>query len=264
MSNVLLRARLFRVIGGAIVAAALAACGGGGGGSSMVGGGGGGGAPASVSGDMLALAPSRGWNYQGSSSSGSFTITAYADPAPVNGATALSAAAVQGTVPTVLTSGANFDASLVGIGGFNPVTGGGYTAAYEVSAGSSAALPNPTLVPGTLTQGQTFSPYAGVTATVTSVGTVPGASACPTPANGAVVAYNVNGQTYTVTYVPGCGITQFIYPSGATYTLVSVATYASIGQLGSARVVRSVNWVSTVRSILGLEHNVMPGAHLRL
>lgn len=265
MPNPLLRAGLFRVFAAATVAATLAACGGGGGGgggSSVPGGGGG--APASVSGDMLALAPSRGWNYQGNGSSGPFTITLYADPSPVNGATAVGAAAVQGTVPTVLTSGSNFDANLLAIAGFNSTTGGGYTVAYEISAGSSSTLPNPTLVPGTLTQGATFSPYAGVSATVTSVGAVPGASACPTPANGAVVAYVVNGQTYTVTYVPGCGITQFIYPGGATYTLVSVGTYTSIGQLGSARLVRSINWVSTVRSILGLEHNVMPAARLRL
>jgi hypothetical protein len=255
--------RRFFHVAVAVAATSLAACGGGGGGSAVIGGGGGGGAPASVSGDMMALAPSRGWNYQGTNSSGSFTITTYADPQPINGATAVGVAAVRGTVPTVLTSATNFDNNLLAIGGFN-ATNAGYTVSYQVSLGSSTTLAGQVLVPSTLTQGQTFSPYPGVTATVQNVGTVAGAAACPTPANGAVVAYNVNGQTYTVTYVPGCGITQFVYPSGSTYTLVSVATYASIGQLGSARMARSVGWVSTVRSILGLEHNAMPAAHLRL
>jgi hypothetical protein len=213
---------------------------------------------------MMALAPSRGWNYQGTNSSGSFTITTYADPQPIQGATAVGVAAVQGLVPTVLTSGSNFDANLLAIGGFNG-SPSGYNVAYEVSLGSTAAVPgSPQLVPSTLTQGQTFNPYAGVTATVTSVGAVAGASACPTPGPGAVVKYAFSGQTYTVTYVPGCGITQFSYPSGATYTLVSTATYASIGQLGATRRVRSVGFVSSVRSVLGLEHNEMPAAHLKL
>jgi hypothetical protein len=254
--------RFFRVVTAASAAALLAACGGGGGGGSVVGGGGGG-AAASVSGDMMALAPSRGWNYQGTNSSGSFTLTTYADPQPINGATAVGVAAVRGLVPTILTSGPNFNSNLLAIAGFNS-TPAGITVAYQVSLGSSTMLANQVLVPSTLTQGQTFSPYPGVNATVQSVGAVGGASACPVPANGAVVTYSVNGQTYTVSYVPGCGITQFSYPSGSTYTLVSVATYASIGQLASTRMVRNVGWVSTVRSLLGLEHNPMPAAHLHL
>lgn len=257
----LFKKRVFSVATAACAAALLAACGGGGGGTAVVGGGGGG--TLSVSGDMMALAPSRGWNYQGTNAAGSFTLTTYADPQPINGATAVGVAAVRGLIPTVLTSGTNFDNNLLAIAGFNS-TSAGITVAYQVSLGSSTTLAGQVLVPSSLTQGQTFNPYPGVTATVQSIGSVGGASACPVPANGAVVAYNVNGQTYTVSYVPGCGITQFSYPSGSTYTLVSVATYASIGQLGSTRMVRSVGWVSTVRSLLGLEHNPMPAAHLRL
>ena len=260
-----LNVRVFRVAV-AMAALAVAGCGGGGGGGSAPVGCGGN-CPVqlqSVSGDMMALAPSRGWNYQGTNANGSFTLTTYADPQPINGATAVGVAAVQGLVPTILTSGTNFNNNLLAIGGFNG-SQSGYTVAYEVSLGSAAPVPgNPQLVPSTLTQGQTFSPYAGVTATVTSVGAVPGATACPAPTNGATVAYNVSGQTYTVSYVPGCGITHFVYPSGNAYTLVSTATYASIGQLGSARMVRSVGVVSAVRSILGLERHEMPAAHLKL
>lgn len=256
-----IRGRGFLLAGAAVLASLLAACGGGGGGAT------GGGVvtpPASVSGDMLALSPSRGWNYQGTNAAGSFTISTYADPQPVAGASPLLATAVRGLVSTVLTSGSSVQSNLVGVLGLNQ-TSTGYNVAYEVSVGSTAQLPgSPQLVPSTLTQGQSFSPYPGVTATVTNVGSVPGASACPVPAAGATVAYLVNGQTYTVSYVPGCGITQFVYPSGSTYTLISVGNYASLGEQSSQRMVRGVGFVSTVRSILGLQHNDLPAAHLKL
>jgi hypothetical protein len=245
-----------------VAATALGACGGGGGGGSAVVGGGGPVQQPSVSGDMMALAPSRGWNYQGQNSAGKFTVSLYADPQPINGATAVGAAIVNSFVPTVITSGANFNTNLAGIGGFNG-TSSGYNVFYELSLGSSANVPgSPQLVPSTLTQGQVFNPYAGVTATVTSVGAVAGASACPVPANGAVVSYAYAGQTYGVTYVPGCGITQFVTPTGTPYTLISVATYASIGQLSSLRRAEGVNALTTVRSLLGLERNPFPAGAL--
>ena len=249
------------VLGAAVASSALAGCGGGGGGTGVSGGppppG-----PLSVSGDMLGLSPSRGWNYQGTNSNGSFTISLYQDPQPINGANAVGAAVLAGLVPTIITSGANFNANLVAIVGFNP-TSSGENVLYEVSAGSNANVPgNPQLVPNTLTQGQTFSPYPGLAATVTSVGSVPGASACPTPGNGAVVNYSGLGQTSVVTYVPGCGITQYTTSGGTTYTLISVATYASIGQLSGMRKAEGVNAVTTARSLFGLEHNDFPAAKL--
>jgi hypothetical protein len=262
--------RTFLLAGAAVFAAALVACGGGGGG--------GGGtftpsatptptptatAAPSVSGDMLALSASRGWNYQGTNSTGSYTISTYADPQPVASASPLLATAVSGLVPTVLTSPSSVQNNLIGVLGLNQ-SAAGYTVAYEFSAGSVALLPGPQLVPSTLTLGQSFTPYPGTTANVIAVGTQPGGSACPTPAAGATVAYVVSGQTYTVSYVPGCGITNFVYPGGATYTLVSVGTYASLGELSSQRVPRGIGFVSTVRSLLGLEHHELPAAHLKL
>lgn len=257
-----IRGRGFLLAGTAVLASLLAACGGGGGGGAT--GGGNVTPPASVSGDMLALSPSRGWNYQGTNSNGSFTISTYADPQPVAGASPLLATAVRGLVTTVLTSPSSVQNNLIGVLGLSQ-SASGYKVVYEVSTGSAAQLPGtPQLVPSTLAQGQSFSPYPGVTATVTSVGNVGGASACPVPATGATVAYVVQGQTYTVSYVPGCGITQFVYPSGSTYTLVSVGSYASLGEQSSQRMVRDVGFVSTIRSVLGLEHHVLPAAHLKL
>lgn len=237
----------------------LTACGGGGGGT---------GAtvvtppPPSVSGDMMALSPSRGWNYHGQNTNGQFTISLYTDPQPINGATAVGAAVVAGSVATVITSGTNFNQNLVAIGGFTS-SSSGYNAVYEVSAGGSATVPgSPQLVPSTLTQGQTFNPYPGVTATVTAVGTAPGASACPTPGNGATVSYAFNGQTQVVTYVPGCGITQYTTTGGTVYTLASMGDYSFIGQLSSLRKAASITPLTTVRTLLGLEHNDFPAAHL--
>ena len=207
---------------------------------------------------MMALSASRGWNYQGSG----LTISTYYNPTPVNGVTALSAAAVNGSVSTVLTSAQNVYNNLVGALGIIPASGGNQVVS-ELSAGSSAAVPgSPLIVPNTLTQGQTFTPSPGVTATVASVGTVPGASGCPTPATGATVQYAFQGLTRSVSYVPGCGITQFIGSGGATYTLVSVSSYPGIGQLAHARRVETLTVFDTARSLLGLERNAMPGAHV--
>ena len=81
-----------------------------------------------------------------------------------------------------------------------------------------------------LVQGASFATsYPGLTAVVQSVGTVPGSSACPAPATGATVAYSFQGQNYTVSYVPGCGITQYTGNNREVITLVSVASY----QLGT-------------------------------
>jgi len=250
---------------------ALAACSGGGGGGTG-GSGGGGVAPVptpgppapSVQGDMLSLVPSRGWNYHSIGVSPAITITLYADPAPVNGVRALIGSGVTGTVATVATSPSTMDANLLGALGI--VTDGAYDASVysEVSLGSTAAVPGtPLLVPGTLTLGQSWTPYPGATASVIAVGTVPNAIACPVPASGARVRYTFPGYDGTLSYVPGCGITDYLNnANGAELTLVSVGLYPGIGELAEKRRVESVTLLDTARSVLGLERNAfapLPG-----
>jgi hypothetical protein len=105
----------------------------------------------------------------------------------------------------------------------------------------------PLLVPSTLTQGQSFTTYPGVTATVQTVGTVPGSSACPSPATGATIAYSFAGQNYSVSYVPGCGITQYLGNHGEVVTLSSVGSYPQLG-VQSTRRMDTLTLLDTVRS----------------
>ncbi|HEY4439147.1 MAG TPA: hypothetical protein VGN14_01765 [Candidatus Elarobacter sp.] len=248
----------------AVMAVGISACGGGGGGGgSSVPGGGGGQQQPSVSGDMLALSPSRGWNYQTSNLQGvgPATISLYTDPTPVTAnETALVATGVPGLVPTVLTSTANAESNLLGALGLTSGTAG-YNVVAEASAGSNAAVPgSPLFVGSTLTQGAVSTPYPGVTETVLSVGTVAGAAACPTPnATGAQVQYTYQTYTATISYVPGCGITAATLPQGS-FVLTSIGSYPSLGNLSAARRVASASWITTARSLLGLEHNAWPAA----
>ncbi|HTW82506.1 MAG TPA: hypothetical protein VMD91_00385 [Candidatus Sulfotelmatobacter sp.] len=249
-----------RLLVGFCLVVGLAACSGGGGG-------GGGTAPpptatptpASVTGDMLAYAPSRGWNYQGEASGEADTLTLYAEPDLIDGYEAFVLGVSSGTEATLLTSEANFyDYSAADMGVTSSASG--YNVGIEASAGGTYVVPgNPLLVPTTLTAGQTWSPYAGVTATVTSVGTVPGASVCPTPATGAVVQYAYSNLEIAVSYVPGCGITGWTGPN-ESFTLVSTATYASIGQTSIARKLEGLTMFDTVKSLLGLNRQAFPGS----
>jgi len=228
------------------------------------GGGGGGGATPSqsktVTGDMLALAPSRGWNYQGEAEGTAITLSLYVEPQLLNGDQVLVVGAGSGTVPTLLTSAANFEADAGADAGFLNGSSG-YAVIAEASLGGAYLVPgSPTLVGSSLTAGTVSSPYPGVTETVLAVGTVPGANACPTPTSGATVQYNFQNLQATLSYVPGCGITQFSGP-GESFTLISTAAYASIGETSSARML-AVGPLDMVRSILVLEHEDFPGGHL--
>lgn len=249
------------VFAAAVTSAALSACGGGGGGGGVSG------PPpplpVSVSGDMLALASNRGWNYQGTSpTAGSITVSTYVDPTVLSGGQrVLVGTAVTGLRPTVLTDQPTAWASRVGGLAFTP-SGSGYNVTAEISVGSSALVPgSPLFVSSTLTQGSVTTPYPGVTQTVLQVGAVPGGTACPTPATGATVQYTFQGSTYTVSYVPGCGITQLIPPSGTPLTLISVGSY-NLGDLGVARKMQSLTFADTARSMLGLERNDLGGAKI--
>ena len=213
-----------------LVSLALAGCGGGSGGGSSSGTPGGGlpNAP-SVSGDMLAYQANRGWNYQGTAFGGqAVTLSVYADP-PSGGANTFVLFGGLGTASNA------FSGTKLAQAQFQN-NGGGYNATAYVlynsngTVYSAGAIPgSPALVPSTLTQGASFSSYPGLTAVVQSVGTVPGSSACPAPTTGATVAYSFQGQNYTVSYVPGCGITQYTGNNHEVITLVSVGTY----QLGT-------------------------------
>jgi hypothetical protein len=205
----------------------LASCGGGGGGGGT--GGGGGFNPPTVSGDMIAYQSSRGWNYHGNAFGlSAVTVSVYADP-PQNGLDVPVGFAAQGTVADAFSG-----TKLAGLG--LQSSAGGYNATSYVllngngSIYAQGALAGPpTLVPQTLVQGQSFATYPGVTAVVQSVGTVPGSAACPTPATGATVQYTFAGGTYLVSYVPGCGITQYVGNHGETLTLASVGSYPQLG-----------------------------------
>jgi len=111
-----------------------------------------------------------------------------------------------------------------------------------------AISPTAALVPSTLTLGATFQPYPGASATVEGVGNVSGASACPTPATGATVQYTFMNQAYSVSYVPGCGITQYVGNNGETLTLVSVGSYPNEG-LQSVRRMDNLTILDSVRSL---------------
>jgi hypothetical protein len=247
----------------ALLTLALAACGGGGGGSTPSGGGATPAAPAkSVNGDMLAVVPNRGWNYQ-TPSGGGIALSVYVNPTKTStGLTLVASSAVPGYVPTVLTSGSYADANIAGGLTFGSL-GDGYHVYQEISAGSIASVPgSPLLIGASLTAGATSSPYPGVQTTVLNVGPQPGESACGTTSDGAAMQYTVAGNgSWTISVVPGCGITQFTSAAGSVFTLQSVGTYA-IGDLSKARKVESANAMTTVLSLLGRGRHDFPGAAL--
>lgn len=224
----------------------LAACGGGGGGgssTSVVQSG----AP-SVTGDMIAYQANRGWNYQGNAfGQPSVTLSVYADP-PSGASLTLVGFGVVGA-----SANAFGGMKLAALGLLNGSSG--YDAASYVllnNDGSTyaqgAVTGSPLLVPQTLVQGQSFTTYPGGTATVQTVGAVPGASACPTPANGATVQYTFAGGTYLVSYVPGCGITNYVGNHGEHLTLTSVGSYPALG-VQSVRRMDSLTTLDSVRSL---------------
>ncbi|HET9031115.1 MAG TPA: hypothetical protein VFN49_13165 [Candidatus Aquilonibacter sp.] len=251
------------ILTSALIALSLTACGGGGGGGGCSTGT----APAtpapSIKGDMLALKPSTGWNYQTTFNNNPLTITLYSDPT-INGVTALVAAGTTGLVTTVATSTANMQANMVGALGMTVDASGNYNVTSEYSLGSTAAVPGtPLFVPSTLTLGQTWSASGG-SATVTNIGVVPGESACPNASSspqGAQVTYTYPGYSESISYVPGCGITDVRNTTnGADFVLTSVGSYPAIGTL--ARRAATATWLDTAASLLGQRRNDLPGAHL--
>lgn len=217
---------------------------------------------------MLALAPSKGWNYQGTLNGNAVTVSLYADPNLVNGVRAWIASAVTGTQTTVLTSASNVNANLAGALGLTVDASNNYTAVSELSAGGASPIPGGVeFIPSTLTQGQTWTADGG-TATVIAVSVpVNGSAACGSSALGVKVRYTYPPASIdnTISYVPGCGLTDIVNNNNSQeLALVSVGTYASIGQLSQSRRVGTATYLDTIKSALGLEHLAMPaGTRLR-
>ena len=211
---------------------------------------------------MLALAPSRGWNYHGTNNGTTITVSLYANPNLVNGVRALTGAAVSGAVPTAITSSTDMYANMFGALGFTQDANNDYNVVTELSVGSAGAVPgSPLFVQPTLALNQTWTPYPGATATVIAVGAMPNASACPTSTTGAQVRYTYGGYDYSIAYVPGCGMTDIKNnANGAELSLISVASYPSIGQLSTARRAETLTLWDTAQSLLGLRRTAMPAA----
>jgi hypothetical protein len=239
----------FVVLLGGIAAVALAACGG----SSSTGGppncGICGGIGPGVSGDMLAYQANHGWNYHGNAlGSSSVTLSVYADP-PQNGTDVLVLFGVQGSVADAFGG-----TKLAALGLQTSDVGYNVTQYLLLNANGSVYAQGPVSGPSTLVlqllvqDGVFGRTYPGMVATVQFVGAVPGASACPTPAKGATVRYTFMGGTYLVSYVPGCGITQYIGNHGETLTLASVGNYPQLGTQSTRRM-STLSVLDTVESL---------------
>ncbi len=217
---------------------------------------------ASVSGDMLGYSPSRTWTYTASGGYGTFFLGysygaysgagspfvagMYADPTTTNGVeTYVAFVASQGS-SNPFTQG-----SEAGDMGVQPGSNGNEVYSFGSVSNNTFGLVTgtPLLVPSSLQLGSSWNPVAGVPlsftggvtaiATVIAVGSAPGMSACPNnPPSGATVQYTFNNipstalstQTETISYVPGCGITDIVTETGVEITLTNVSTQ-NLGQL---------------------------------
>jgi hypothetical protein len=201
---------------------------------------------------MLNLAANRTWNYLGTTAGQpNTTLSLYVDPSPVDGNTGLVAFVRPTTAPDALPADGGMLAGAVGVAnqsdGYHAVSFG------SVSNDSFGLVPGaPLLVPSTLSLGQTFIPYPGITATVTGIGTTSSAvqSACPGVTLQANVSYVLGGSGVGVmSYAPGCGITKFTNQIGSTYTLQSVGSNPQVGQQSFVRHVLNATYGSMLRSI---------------
>jgi hypothetical protein len=207
----------------------------------------------SISGDFFALAPNRGWNYSvtpaGNSDATpapSLTVTLYDEPQQQSGDSILVALETQGSQTTATTG------SIAGYGSFNNATGG-YTATGYYSVSNFAGGPIPggmQIVLPSLTKGQSWSPYPGLTATVLDVGTVIGSAPCPGGSSsiGATVLYSSGYFSEKMSFVPGCGITHLVDGSGAQFVLTSIGSYPTLGELAEARKPASLAVTNALRA----------------
>ena len=222
-----------RAAAAAIMTVMLSACGGGGGGSSTTGG-----PPPnapSVSGDMLAYQANRGWNYQGTAFGGrAVTFSVYADPSSGGNDTFVLFGGI-GTAANAF-GGTKLALALL------QNSGGGYNAASYVLYNADGSTysqvrfwaPRRWCLQRSR-KARRFRRIPVLPRSFRQVEMVPGSSACPTPATGATVAYPFQGQNYTVSYVPGCGITQYTGNNHEVITLVSVGSYPQLGTQSTRR-----------------------------
>jgi hypothetical protein len=208
----------------------------------------------SVSGDFLAIAANRGWNYSVvPAGNGNFTpsppvtVTLYADPQ------------LQGTdhlLVALFTNGTQADATGGQVAAYMSTNSaqGGYTATGYYSVDNFAGGPIPgglQLVLPSLTKGQSWTPYPGLTANVIEVANnLIGSGACSggTASFGATVQYTFGLESERISYVPGCGITHMVTDNGTQITLTSIGSYPTLGQLAEAREPASLRTVSALRS----------------
>jgi hypothetical protein len=219
---------------------------------------------------MLGYVPSRAWTYKTTQGATTTYFGIYADPTAASGVTVLVLfCAVNNqtncTSPTPFVS-----STALGAVGVQALSNGYLLNSFaSTSNAASGLIPGaPLLVPNSLQFGQSWNPLAGsaiglfqgvyqATATVTAVGTVPGMSACPnSPTQGATVTYTVNansgtganGQQQSLSFVPGCGITDFLNTAGQEFTLVSVGTQ-NLGTQGLTRAAQSATMMGTLRAM---------------
>jgi hypothetical protein len=209
----------------------------------------------SVSGDFLAVTANRGWNYSvipggngAVAPAAPGTVTLYADP-QLSGS--------DNVLVLLEEPGVEADATAGQFAAYMSVNSasGGYTTTGYYSQTNFAGGPIPgglQLVLPSLTRGQQWSPYPGLTANVTDVATnVIGSAACPggTASIGATVLYTFGFESERITYVPGCGITHMVTDNGTQITLTSIGSYPQLGQLSEARQPASLRAVSALRNV---------------
>jgi hypothetical protein len=202
----------------------------------------------SVSGDMVPLTTNATWTYQTVNAASAYTVTLHANNNNLAVSSALTAFVVPGLQSNAITSNpsATISQSLF----LQPTSGSFNVLSVTRTRNGSFSIPgSPQLVPNTLTLGQTFSPYLGVTATVTFVGTVPGAGACPTPTTGATVAYAFQGESYTVSYVPNCGISDFVTNTGVEFSLISISQETGAAVAAAERSLSGTTLLDTIRDM---------------
>jgi len=207
-------------------------------------------ATTTVSGDFLAPAANRTWNYRATPQIGpAYTISIYQDPQPdISGNIAWIGYIATGTPADAAAGGGTIGAAA----SFASLSDGYHAESFgSVSNSTYGIIPGaPLLVPTSLTRGQTFTPYPGVTATVQGVGPVAGSAGCPTPSQiGAAVTYAVAGAFETVSFVPGCGITDFVSDNGTEMRLTSITSNPQIGQQAIARRVLDATVVDTLKAV---------------
>jgi hypothetical protein len=198
---------------------------------------------------------------------GPFVVGIYADPTVTGGVTTLVAfVAAAGTSNPFSPQNQLDGFNIVGAMGVQAQATGYLVSSYGSVANSSFGLVpgSPMLVPSTLQLGQSFNPLTNavgsmvlgvsVVGTVTAVGAVPGIAFCPgNPTQGATVRYTIapNGGTTTsssVSYVPGCGITDYVASTGTEFMLSAVGSQ-NLGNLEVARKTQSATFLGTLHTV---------------